>query len=255
MGQRKASRARFFDQHPICCFCGGARHATEQDHIPSRGIFRGREWPEEYVFPACSPCNGSTRQEEGGIAFLSRIYPDPVTPEDCREFENTVQGLKRNFPELLDELEASREEVEKAKEAYELSDQESAQLVTTGPLVERCIQRFGLRLTCALYYMHAKRILPEQAGVAVRFFTNLNVFKGEVPSSLPGLLANAPTLQRNGKGLGDQFSYKFGLSEDGGAGAFLCGFRQSFAIFSIAYEDRSKIPTVPEMQILRPGRF
>ena len=47
-------REHFFAKHPFCCFCGGATPAIEEDHIPARHLFRGRQWPEGYV--SCMRC-------------------------------------------------------------------------------------------------------------------------------------------------------------------------------------------------------
>jgi hypothetical protein len=66
-------RRKFFAEHPVCCFCGGRSAAVEEDHFPSRALFRERVWPEGYAFPACVKCNRVTSDDELIVAVLSRV--------------------------------------------------------------------------------------------------------------------------------------------------------------------------------------
>jgi hypothetical protein len=46
--RRQRYRERFLLDHPRCAYCG--EPATALDHCPPRCCFRGRHWPEGYVF-------------------------------------------------------------------------------------------------------------------------------------------------------------------------------------------------------------
>ncbi len=59
MGEAKQRLKRFLEKHPRCCFCGGEVAATTEDHQPGRVFFRDRQWPENFSFPACEPCNAA----------------------------------------------------------------------------------------------------------------------------------------------------------------------------------------------------
>src|SRR5438128_2693809 len=101
MGNQRARREAFFDSHPWCCFCGGGVAATTEDHIPARTLFRGKQWPERYVFPACTNCNHASSLDELALAALVRIQVSDFTPGDELEFEEALAKLNRRRPEWV----------------------------------------------------------------------------------------------------------------------------------------------------------
>ncbi len=82
----------------------------------------------------------------------------------------------------------------------------------------------------ALFYKHTNMILPKSGGIAIIWYTNLQVLNGSIPPEISLFLDNQPSLIRNSKNLDNQFSYKFKLSECYNNAAFLVSFRSSFFV-------------------------
>jgi hypothetical protein len=101
VGDRRSIRERFFRQHPMCCFCGGTVAAAEIDHMPARTLFDERQWPEGYEFPACTPCNASSREDEAVLDCLVRLKQGQLTAVEEREFTKALTSLNRRRPELV----------------------------------------------------------------------------------------------------------------------------------------------------------
>src|SRR4051794_40646259 len=97
---KRAIREQFLKDHPLCCFCGGATTATTEDHVPSRALFRDRQWPEGYVFPACQKCNGVSSKHELIIAMLGRTYPDVEDETHKEQVVKLMRSVHFYFPGL-----------------------------------------------------------------------------------------------------------------------------------------------------------
>src|ERR1700739_852446 len=97
-------RQRFFLAPPCCCFCGGAEPAVEEDHFPSRALFRERVWPEGYAFPACARCNRATSAGELIVAILSRVRSGTEDSVAGAEIARYMNGVREEFPGLLEAM-------------------------------------------------------------------------------------------------------------------------------------------------------
>lgn len=236
MGSRSKRKKLFLSEHPICCFCGGIEQATEPDHIPSRVLFDNRQWPEGYEFPACVACNRETRHDEQVVAMLSRVYPDATTPEGKKETEERIRAVAHNYPEILAEMQPTLRQKRNAIKKYNFilpAGQSSADLPVLslkGSLVNKAVTNFGRKLFLALYYKHTGEILPKESGIALLWFSNLQIEGNELPKEIAGLVSNFPKLERCNTNLYDQFFYRYVFSDCGHLAVFVAFFRQSFAI-------------------------
>src|SRR5215213_5524056 len=100
MGQGRERLLKFLQQHPFCCFCGGSTFATTRDHVPSRGMFAGRIWPEGYEFPACYDCNHGTQRDDAIVAVCSRIHSGnrDQTPQEKEEWRKQLRAFNERHP-------------------------------------------------------------------------------------------------------------------------------------------------------------
>src|SRR5580704_6101100 len=99
MANRTEIRKKFFVDHPLCCFCGGVRRASTEDHQPARSFFDQRRWPEGYNFPACERCNAASRSFENVFAVLVRMGPgSSETGVQRIEFLKFLEASTNNFP-------------------------------------------------------------------------------------------------------------------------------------------------------------
>lgn len=222
--------------HPFCCFCGGQTPSAEPDHIPSRVIFYKRRWPEGYEFPSCTACNRISRHDEQVVAMLSRLYPGPDTADKAREANERIRAVAYYYPEILDEMKARPEQVESTLEKYKLQKPDGVALSdlpflsVSGPLINNAVANFGRKLFLALHYKYTNRILPKEGGIAIRWYSNLQVEHDEIPRELTQFVTGFPNLERSKTDLSDQFFYRFGITDDLKASLFLAFFGGSFAI-------------------------
>ena len=259
MGQRKARKSAFLAAHPLCCFCGGVAPSVEIDHVPARVLFHGRQWPEGYEFPACVSCNRSTRHDEQVVALLSRIYPDPSSPEEAKELRERMRAVQHNWPEILQEMQPTIRQLRDAAKKYNLKKPESGSyadipaLAVNGPLVNKAIVGFGRKLFSALYYKHTGLILKHGGGIGIRWYTNLQIENEEIPRSLAKIVPGFPKLERSRRELGDQFFYRWGIADTNEVAVFLAIFRQSFAVLGYVSQKLSDIPPSDRVEIVEPN--
>lgn len=252
-------REAFLKLHPVCCFCGGVRPAVEQDHFPSRSLFADRAWPEGYEFPACFKCNHTTPSDEEVVAFLARGYPDPKPGSELVRFEAIARSLGQHRPDLMLEMRPTARQVrqELARRGISkppgLTTAEIPFLNVSGPIVNAAVRSFGRKLFLALYYKEAGLVLPSAGGIAVRWYSNLQIHDGIIPPELGNVLPGFPKLVRANGDLSDQFFYRFGMVDSKVVGAFLAFFRESFAVLGFLARDAARLtPPVPPAEILAP---
>lgn len=258
MGTKAKRKKEFLEKHPYCCFCGGRIKSEEPDHIPSRVLFDNRQWPEGYEFPACKTCNRETRHDEQVVAMLSRIYPDADTEEEKKEVYERIRAVGHNYPGLLEEMKPSARQVRTAIKKYGLNKPEGITtaemplLNISGPLVNSAVENFGRKLFLALYYFHTGTILPKKGGVAIRWYSNLQIEDDAIPRELAGLVSEFPSLQRSKMDLADQFFYRYRVTDDKKAAVFLVFFRRSFAILGFVNVDKDQFRLPEDATILGP---
>ena len=241
MGRSKQRRLKFLADNPLCCFCGGRNVATEEDHFPSRALFRERIWPEGFVFPACAKCNDATSRDELLVAWLARlrVHNDTLSELDRREFTELRKGIERGFPGLLDAMHSpSHRERRRARETYrhELPDEISLLEVPVlsghDPRIHDAMNNVGRKLALAVYYRHFGDPLPDRGRVGIRWLTNAQIDQGVIPGEFAMLLTDVPTFSRAGVDLSEQFFYRYRTVEDGDhrVAVFFAGFNLSFGM-------------------------
>jgi len=248
----------FLKQHPICCFCGGGTASVEPDHVPARAFFRDRHWPVGYEFPACVPCNRATRRDEQAVAMLSRIYSDASTEAERNAQTKLMGEVHRNHPDLYREMKPSEEQLSAAARKYGLKMPTGMPstalpvLSVAGPLINEAVEQFSRKLFCALFYKHTGQILCQTGGIAMRWFTNLQINADEIDRGIASVTPFGPKLERNAATLDDQFFYRYGVTDTKRMGAFLAFFRQSFAILGVATQEPESLPKLKNGTLLRP---
>jgi len=257
MGSRSLRKKQFLTERPLCCFCGGKKPSQEIDHIPSRSIFNDRQWPEGFEFPACISCNRATRYDEQIVALVSRFYPDPNDQKHAAEFYRLCDEIYRYRPDIIEELRGSAARKKRAAKSYSIEPNEgeafgSLPLVAIGPKVNGAVSNFARKLVLALYYKHSGKILEHGAGIAIRWFSNIEIASDFLPRELATFLKGYPDIIRCNTSLLDQFSYGYVFSECGKLSIFLCFFRKSFAIVGAVNLDSKKFDLPDIAEILGP---
>lgn len=261
MGAKSKRRKAFLAQHPLCCFCGGSSPSEEIDHVPSRVLFKDRQWPEGYEFPACSRCNRATALDEQVVAMLSLVSTSTADPSLATLAQERMQAVANNLPAVFKEMRPTTSQLREAGRKYGIRPapgqalRDLPLLSVRGPLVNAAITNFGRKLACALFYNHTGAVAPPDADIAVRWYSNLQLMNDEIPQELAGLLVNFPELRRAKSDLQDQFLYRWAVSDTGRMYVFLAMFREAFAILAFVNASEANRGTPEGATVLRPNAW
>ena len=246
-GARRKKRERFFAKHPFCCFCGGVKASTTEDHIPARSLFLGRYWPEGYVFPACDHCNNSTSKDEFFLAWLVRINFAEYSEEAEKEFDRVCRDLQRIAPDIWATLRLhSRVETRRLLRDSKLPDRgllpgvDIIHSMTVPPAVLEAADRYAVKLAKALHYFHTGRVVSLSAAVKFKVLTNAEAFRATFSDQVLQMLTAKPQIRRAQTSLNGQFDYNYVFVEDGAASAFVVSFGNSTVMVLMVFEDAQR---------------
>lgn len=255
MGEAKRKRtttAKFLEKHPKCCFCGGEKDATTRDHVPPIAVFTNRQRPDGLVFPACYDCNQSSKKDEYVATMMSRLYPDAKTHLGRAETIKIMGRVDKENPGLFLELQANSSQQEKFEIHRPKGLVGGGPLNASGPLLNRSMQTFGAKLGKALHYEFTAKPVPKTGGVAVRWYSNYDLFTGDIPRDLIDYLGEPTTLQQGKWSVKEQFSYAGRIVATGEAGMYAAAFRKSFFVVAFVQHDAQGFPLIEDMTIHRP---
>lgn len=252
MGERL--RARQLRLHPHCVYCGGAERADQTDHVPPKAIFKLKRRPEGLEFSTCAACHKGTRNMDAVAALTARSWPNLETDDEREELQRLMGGVLRNVPPVADEI--HRGFSFKASVPPEVATAvEGQEVIAMDFTVRRAVlDAFGARIALAMHYDLTGNALPEQGGVWVRTYTNVENIRGEaLPAELDQVLG--PTLALLQKGLTAEADFQMArrqLDDYAGTGLF-ASFRQSFAFLAVAYPDARDFPSPLQEDLFHPG--
>ena len=239
--RQRLRRASFFAAHPVCCFCGGSKPTEEIDHIPARHLFRNRQWPVGYEFPACSSCNDESAEDELIMGWLVRIQISDMNSHDEAEMEQCLRQLNMRHPSLVSGMkEMSRNETRRLlrEQGLALSMFPAGEFYAI-KMPEELLEvpkRYGEKLAKALFYMHAGRVFPSAGRIKIKALTNVEFLSPQFPLENFNVLTSKPAISRSGQSLESQFAYRYAVSAENNVAAFLIQFRESIVILALVSE-------------------
>lgn len=233
MGEAKNRRrnyAELLKRSPFCIFCGGTTLAVNVDHIPAAVMFDGNQRPKGLEFSACEICNNGAKHADLVAAWVGRFYPDPTTDEQRSEIPKLLKAINNNIPGLLQEMKMGRGAQKIAMR--KLPSEMDGGLLHVGPLLQKYMEVFSLKLGLALHREVSGSILPETGSIAVRWFSNYEKFSGDFPDEITDFLGPSKTLVAGKKHVSDQFQYAWEIGQNKEFGIYFASFRMSFAVFA-----------------------
>jgi hypothetical protein len=250
--QKRDSHAELLAKRPSCIYCAGAAVATTIERMPPISIFEGRQRPKGLEFPACEQCNGGTKHSDLVAAMLARSWPNADTGLRQKDMKKYLSAVANNVPGVLQEIFIGRGAEKLARKRHNIpADAHPFRMDGTAHL-----KTFAAKMGFALHYEVRGTPVPVLGGVKAMWFSNLQVFDGQIPDILFQMLPSPSTLRQGTKTAGDQFLYSYATVESDHM-LYFASFNLSFAVGGITALDRSvfleerddKFPTV------RPGQF
>jgi hypothetical protein len=236
---RRRNYGELLKKSPFCIFCGGNEPATTVDHIPAKIMFDGKQRPKGLEFTACQICNNGAKHADLVAAWVGRFYPDPTTNEQREEIPKLLESINNNIPGLLQEVKIGRGAEKLAMRKLPL-DMDGG-LLHVGPIMQRYMRVFSLKLGLALHREVSGIILPETGGIAVRWFSNYEKFTGDFPEEVTNFLGPSRTLAAGKKHVSDQFQYAWEIAENKDFAMYFARFRMSFAVFAFIATDPNRL--------------
>lgn len=166
--------------------------------------------------------------------MLSRVMTDPTTKTQRKDLDKIFKAVQNNCPELLPEMTASSRQQKK----FSASGITGHALNASGPILKSAINLFARKMTLALHYNLANKIVPFNSGVAVEWFTNYQALTNGLPPNLSDMLGPPDTLKQGSFEVSEQFFYQWTISADQNAGIYFAAFRKSFAILGACHPNK-----------------
>ena len=262
MGEAKQRKNKLLDVQVLCIFCGGNVIATTEEHCPPRALFRDKQWPEGYVFPACHPCNGGSSNDDLMVAFLAKLQPG-ANAETLNKGSGLMRMVHRQFPGLLQKMMESSA-VEARAQARRLGMRpapgqtyQELGIVNVTDAMDECVAAFAAKLSKAVYYQQTSRIFPVDGSIMFQWFTNAQrIEHGRIAllDGLAGLAAMSPPKQRAGKDLKDQFDYLYSQGENGELHVLQVVFGEVFGFVTIFSPVPGRLEAMEDRLKARAGR-
>lgn len=204
--------------HP-CIYCGGTTAATTSDHCPPRALFRNRQWPEGFEFPACASCNRESSDDELLVAMLAHFR------EPTGQAFGVLKAAMAQSPKIVNHMftmsarEARRSARELGIRPLPGQRYQDVGIATIPEELHDIVHRFAKKLTRAIYFKETHRILAADACIGSTWFTNAQMMRlGRIPllEAFHGVAGSMSEKTRSGQDLQDQFQYLYSASKGEG---------------------------------------
>jgi hypothetical protein len=179
--KRKARSHRdLLEAHPFCIFCGGTSLATTIEHTPPRVMFRGKQRPNELIFPSCQSCNSGTARSDLVASLLGRTYPNADAIDEA-DLKKVLAAVKNNVPGLLEEMRVSDAKQIRGRRQMPGMPADGWLLRADGPILTAHMTAFGAKLGLALHFEAHERAVPNSGGVQPIWFSNAQAVRARFP--------------------------------------------------------------------------
>jgi hypothetical protein len=245
----------FLKANPNCVFCGGTVAATTIEHCPPRAMFQNRQWPEGHEFPSCEDCNNGTDDQDLLVAMVARMDPIEEKGNSDGKAEGLMMMANRQFPGLLANMRLSAIEARRRNRELGLKPAPGQTHQDVGATrvpaeLHNAICVFAGKLAKGIFYLEASSIFPVDGCLLLNWFTNADIFRSgkyQAFELLKEINGNAPSLQRSGKDLNDQFEYKLSMATEKTTFVLQCRFGNSFGFVIFG----STVPGLLEAGVIR----
>ena len=235
----KHREAIFAKSGGMCIYCGGANLATTLDHMPPIVMVRARARPSGLEFPSCIACNNGASAADLVAACIGRIYPDISSKEEEVEITKIMAALQRDVPGFLEELRPPR--ASEKLMLRRLGVTSGGGLRIDGPIALSHLEAFGARLGFAMHFEATGMLVPPEGGVAVRVYSNTEIFEGKLPEEIFEHLPKPDTLRQGKINVEEQFLYSVIKTDKSQMSMSYASFRQSFALLAFSTNDRTRM--------------
>src|SRR5580700_5524994 len=170
--RKSRTRDEILATEPRCIYCHGPPQTLE--HMPSRGMLRGKLRPSGMEYAACEACNRGTRGSDAVAAVIARLHPDNVdTGWQAKEIRRLMSALDACAPGVREELtQTDKARSEWLPRPHSGILQRLVRVNADGPKLKAHLCAYGAKLAMALYREHVAAALPLEGAVWCQFALN-----------------------------------------------------------------------------------
>jgi hypothetical protein len=205
---RSRTRQAILAAEPRCIYCDGPPQTLE--HMPSRGMLRGKERPSGMEYAACAACNNGTRGADAVAALMARIHPDndqgSWRAEEMRKLVSAVDAHAPGVRQEMSQPKKARSEWLRRPDSGLL--QRVVRVHADGPRMKANLSVYGAKLAMALYREHVGSALPLHGEVWCQFAFNGGMTQEHLDARVR-ILPVHETLRQGRKNVADQFAYRY----------------------------------------------
>lgn len=211
MGEsRHKSRARevILANELRCIYCPGPPQTLE--HMPSRGMLRGKVRPSGMEYAACAACNNGTRGPDAVAAVIARLHPDNGESSwQAAEIRKLMFALDTYAPGVREELsQPGKAQSNWLRRPGSGLLQRVVRVNADGPKVKAHLSAYGVKLALALFREHVGIALPLDGAVWCQFALNAGMSQEHLNERVKIMPLHA-TLRQGQKNVADQFAYRY----------------------------------------------
>jgi len=211
MGEaRHKSRKReaILASEPRCIYCAGPPETLE--HMPSRGMLRGKARPSGMEYAACLACNNGTRGSDAVAAVVARLHPDNGESSwQSQEARKLISALDAYAPGVREELsQPGKAQSEWLRRPGSGLLQRVIRVNADGPTLMAHLSIYGAKLALALYREHVGIALPLDGAVWCQFALNAGMTQENLDERVK-IMPLHDTLRQGKKNVEDQLVYRY----------------------------------------------
>jgi hypothetical protein len=243
-----------------CIYCAGPSETHE--HMPPRGMFRGKHRPGDMEFGCCKACNEGTGGADVVAAVISRLHPDHGEGSwQDKEIRKLIRPLDKFAPGVREEMRSGKHERGWIRRGDFGLMQSAVWVHADGPRLKAYLTIFAAKFAMALYREHVGVALGLDGAVWCEFQLNAGLTQENVDARV-ALLPGCETLRQGMKNVGDQFLYRF-LTDERSVVAAVAQFHRGLWLTVFASTDpriiglfaKPEFLALPTSAIVRPGEL
>jgi hypothetical protein len=176
------------------------------------------------------------------VALLARTDPFTDAGNKDGRMDAIIGSVDQKYPGLIRKMMPTANQAKRINQRLGIAPPAGGTAQETGAIhvteeIHHAVEIFAAKLTKAVYYLHTDGALPPGRRLALKWFTNQELFTNNgryaIFDSLQELAGVAPDLRRAKSFLNDQFSYKLSRSADSKSFVLQAAFGNGFGFLVI----------------------
>jgi hypothetical protein len=199
---KSRGRQEILSSHPRCIYCP-TPHASTLEHMPPRGLFKDKQRPSGWEFPACSDCNEGSRGADAVAQMLSLIQPFEEGGWQFDRMKKVLPSARKQAPRAYQEISSN----EKAKPLWVKKRgllMDVVEVTADGPSTVAHLDAFAGKMALAVFAELTGRPIELDGTLFTQWYLNVGLSQEAYHAHL-SILPNFAKLQQGKKTSDGQF--------------------------------------------------